>query len=825
MALRLSLDDATAAATASGGQTWSWRGCAAPWAAGDQLMLRLRHRATAPSDLANAPGCEPAPAFAAASYAFTVSERAAVGAAVGTVTATAADGDTVTYAITAGNAGDAFAIAADSGALTVAAALDYDSTTSYALTVTATDASGGAAEAAVAVMVTEFAVDYDTDDDGLIEVASLAQLHAIRWDLDGNGASTNARHAAAFPDAPAGMGCPATGCVGYELTTDLDFDTDGDGAVDADDAYWNGGAGWAPLGDVSAPFAAVFEGNGHTIARVFIDRDFDIGLFGYTTAASVIRRVGLTAIDIRGVAPVGGVVGWNEGAIRASYARGRVRGSGELVGGLVGLNLGVIAASYTGVDVTGDSNVGGLAGMNSGQISAGYAGHRVTATGAGRVGGLVGWNVGAITASYARGEVTGRGASGGLVGSNEGTVTASYWDTTTSGRSASDGGVGQTTGALQTPTGYGGIYAGWNVDVDGVTGGDDPWDFRTAAQYPVLRVDFDGDGAASWEEFGGQRANQAPGFTEATPTTRAVDENTAAGAAIGAPVTATDGDGGDRLVYTLGGADAAAFGLDADTGQLQTQAALDHETKASYAVTVAVSDGKGGRASLAVTITVNDVADTRPPAPANLAATPGATSVALRWDAVAGATTYRVAYRAAGTEAGDWTTADDTLTDTTYTVETLTCGTSYEFRVSAFGDGTAHAAEWGAASAALSTTTSACPSSPTFGSASYSFSVGEDAAVGAAVGTVTATAADGDTVTYAITAGNAGRRLRHRRRLGRADGGGGAEPRDHGQLHADGDGQPRGERHDGNRDHHRHGGGGAGGVAVAAPAPGADSRS
>ena len=29
--------------------------------------------------------------------------------------------------------------------------------------------------------------DYDRDDDGLIEVANLAQLNAIRWDLDGDG--------------------------------------------------------------------------------------------------------------------------------------------------------------------------------------------------------------------------------------------------------------------------------------------------------------------------------------------------------------------------------------------------------------------------------------------------------------------------------------------------------------------------------------------------------------------------------------------------------------------------------------------------------------
>lgn len=31
------------------------------------------------------------------------------------------------------------------------------------------------------------AVDYDADDDGLIEIEWLEQLDAVRWDLDGDG--------------------------------------------------------------------------------------------------------------------------------------------------------------------------------------------------------------------------------------------------------------------------------------------------------------------------------------------------------------------------------------------------------------------------------------------------------------------------------------------------------------------------------------------------------------------------------------------------------------------------------------------------------------
>ena len=105
-------------------------------------------------------------------------------------------------------------------------------------------------------------VDYDSDDNRLIEITTLAQLSAIRHDLDGNGDATHADYVAAFPDrdtnAQTLMGCPdGMACQGYELMADLDFDENGDGTVDADDhggAYHNGGAGWAPIG-ATAPRA------------------------------------------------------------------------------------------------------------------------------------------------------------------------------------------------------------------------------------------------------------------------------------------------------------------------------------------------------------------------------------------------------------------------------------------------------------------------------------------------------------------------------------------------------------------------------------------
>ena len=104
--------------------------------------------------------------------------------------------------------------------------------------------------------------------------------------------------------------------------------------------------------------------------------------------------------------------------------------------------------------------------------------------------------------------------------------------------------------------------------------------------------------------------NSAPVFTDGTSTTRSIAEDTAAAQNIGTPVAATDADSGDSLTYTLGGTDAASFAIVSTSGQLQTKATLDFETKSSYEVTVSVSDGNGGSDSITVTINVTDVTET-----------------------------------------------------------------------------------------------------------------------------------------------------------------------------------------------------------------------
>ena len=292
---------------------------------------------------------------------------------------------------------------------------------------------------------TEVLVDYDADNDGLIEVTTLKQLDAIRHDLDGDGIPTDdgvAAYTAAFPGPVERMGCSgADGCAGYEIMADLDFDTNGSGDDDAGDTYWNDGAGWTPIGggasEISStgwtmhnPFLAIFEGNGRTISNLFVDkRGSFLGLFGYvgfdaaSGAIGVIRNVNLIDVNVTGGHDGSGLAAVNLGVITNSQVTGLVTGV-NIVGGLVGENYGVIADSHVAGCVSGGTMVGGLVGRSYGAITNSSVTGCVSALS--YVGGLVGNNYGLITGSHTAGRVSGHGlVIGGLVGSHKGAITAS----------------------------------------------------------------------------------------------------------------------------------------------------------------------------------------------------------------------------------------------------------------------------------------------------------------------------------------------------------------------------------------------------------------
>ena len=375
--------------------------------------------------------------------------------------------------------------------------------------------------------------DYDDDDDGLIDVTTLAQLNAIRWDLDGDGdmvAGDAANYLLAFPNrdtaAASRMGCPSGTCTGYELRADLDFDTDDDGDVDSSDTY----PSWTPIG-ASIRYSAEFKGNNHTISNLTISGSvitfYRVGLFGGLSTTGSISGVGLVDVNInipsstysRRPIRTGALVGYNQGTVRSSYSTGSVSVTTTstnnaallFTGGLVGtIDAGTVAASWSSADVSASAHSscvsGGLVGgttTNGGYIIASYAAGSVsdscaTTSVAGGLMALGGAGSGltySISASYATGPASTNGTAIGLaaIGSSyTGTISDSYWDTGTSGiadDSDTTSPEGKTTSDLQSVLSYTGIYANWNVNVDGTTGNDDPWDFGTNMQYPRLKFD------------------------------------------------------------------------------------------------------------------------------------------------------------------------------------------------------------------------------------------------------------------------------------------------------------------------------------------------
>ena len=134
----------------------------------------------------------------------------------------------------------------------------------------------------------------------------------------------------------------------------------------------------------------------------------------------------------------------------------------------------------------------------------------------------------------------------------------------------------------------------------------------TSYEVQVRATNDEGD--SDWSTAGmgstGTSGNNAPVFPAAAYT-RSVAEDTLADTDIGAAIPAATDLDGDPLTYTMEGTDEASFTFDASTRQIKTSADLDFEVKASYSVTIKVSDGTDSD-TVVVTITVTEVDEMAP---------------------------------------------------------------------------------------------------------------------------------------------------------------------------------------------------------------------
>ena len=288
--------------------------------------------------------------------------------------------------------------------------------------------------------------------------------------------------------------------------------------------------------------------------------------------------------------------------------------------------------------------------------------------------------------------------------------------------------------------------------------------------YEVQVLATNGEGSSPWSVTGTGPtaemavANPAPGFGEGTAATRQVAENSAAGTTVGVAVTATDAND-TALTYALSGADE--FGIAAASGQISVArgAVLDFEAKASYTVTVSVSDGKDvagtpdatADATISVTINVTDVSEPPPAPEAPTVTQPDSdpeTSLVVTWTApdMTGRppiTDYDVRYRIRG--GTGWSSAAHAGSGTSTTLTSLSAGTTYEVQVLAANAD--DSSGWSAAGTGTTAEMAVSNPAPEFDEgAAATRAVPENSAAGTTVGVaITATDANDAALTYSLS--------------------------------------------------------------------------
>jgi hypothetical protein len=207
----------------------------------------------------------------------------------------------------------------------------------------------------------------------------------------------------------------------FILVADIDLTN-----YNSDPYGWNPIGWWVDSNTVNA-FTGSFNGNGHSIRGLYINRtQSDIGLFGITDGA-VIKNVALEDVNVSGEKWVGGLVGTAiETEITGCSVTGAVTATRYSVGGLVGYlynslvsessSVATVVSQSMSENYPEDEGTGGLVGnSNSSEISRSSA--TGTVSGERYVGGLVGYGDEAIiNNSYATGAVRGADSVGGLMG-------------------------------------------------------------------------------------------------------------------------------------------------------------------------------------------------------------------------------------------------------------------------------------------------------------------------------------------------------------------------------------------------------------------------
>lgn len=404
-------------------------------------------------------------------------------------------------------------------------------------------------------------------------------------------------------------------------------------------ADWNSGEGFDPIGNCPNSFSALhdvcsgtsfngtFDGNGHTISDLYVDRPngTGVGLFALAKRNATFENVRMENVTVRGDENVGGLVGQLEtGTIQNVSVAGDVDGGivssvepdGGKIGGIVGIagNAQVDHQVVFRGNVTGGYNVGGLVGrMRFGTVVVNsYARANVTANSArgdgdnDEAGGIAG-NSGTSSEFenlYFAGSVEADGSAGAIVGNStdDGAddFTDVYWNENATSQ-GSGGNVSSTTNFTSLTTSeMQGSTASSNMNLDF----GDSW-VLVDGEYPVLQWEAAGaeivdvtaaNVTAVEDELAQITVNATDEFGKAADgenVTIAANDDGLEGISVGGPVT-TNASGQATFAFTEPNAGQYAIEITAANGSLSNTTTVTVED----VVAPAFSEGRSNTGTI-----------------------------------------------------------------------------------------------------------------------------------------------------------------------------------------------------------------------------------
>lgn len=302
-----------------------------------------------------------------------------------------------------------------------------------------------------------------TDSDEAYEIGNAGQLYWFAGLVNGTLTDGTAQNLKANAVLTADI------TVNEDLLTSINTDDDGN--------VTNGSSfkAWRPMGmadekgEFTGHYKGIFDGNGHSISGVYVNRDeaaddvdtrfkSSIGLFGYHDG--VTRNLGILDSYMRGKGCIGGICGYNDG--------------------------GTIQNCYSAATVCGDSYIGGICGRsrsNSIIENCYNAGYIYGATRS--IGGICGDNYSTIESCYNIGIIEGNFMVGGIVGVSSGSgntiwIKDCYNRGNVIGDTIDIGGIGGYIGSSLVENCYSQATVSGNTNVGGICGNSNKVDFQNA---------------------------------------------------------------------------------------------------------------------------------------------------------------------------------------------------------------------------------------------------------------------------------------------------------------------------------------------------------